>query len=217
MRAAYLATEEQLRAEPANFARPTTRTLVGRVGARGECRGIARLVLTLDDVAELRRDEIAVIRCDAYAFLCAKLASAVVAEHGASPFGTAATHARAARVPCVVGVGNATRVVQTGERLYVRCDSKGATVTRLDAPVQEVPVMVGKQPVVTSYLAKIHHDLLLYQPSSSGEDTLGSSGVAFQLSKEGFLAKLPPQDAENAAYVPIVTRGFPSEEDIEVD
>lgn len=157
-------------------------------------------MLTVDDVAALRPDEIAVIRCDAYAHLCARLASAVVAEH-ASPFGSMATRARAANVPGIVGVAHATRVLRTGERLSVRCDSCAATVTRLS--VSE-PTTIAKPPG-PNYLGKVHH-LLLYEPTEECDsDVPVCRGLALQLAQAGLVARLPK--GVSAAYVPIVIRG----------
>ncbi|MEX2229092.1 MAG: PEP-utilizing enzyme [Dehalococcoidia bacterium] len=93
--------------------------LVGTPSGGGTYFGVARLVLTLDDVDAVRPGEVVVAPALSPALAALlPLAGAIVAESG-GPLSNGAIVARALGVPTVVAVADVTRVIATGDELLV--------------------------------------------------------------------------------------------------
>jgi len=98
-------------------------TVNGAPGARGRAEGIARVVLQADDAAPLEPGEILVCRfTDPSWTLLFLLAEALVIDIG-GPASHGAIVARELGVPCVIGTGDGTQRIRSGDRLVVDGDA----------------------------------------------------------------------------------------------
>ena len=101
-------------------------TITGFPGAAGVVEGIARVLLTLEDAAQFRDGEILVTAVTNIGWTpIFPRAAAVVTDVGA-PLSHAAIVARELGVPAVVGCGNATMLLHSGDR--IRVDGGNGTV-----------------------------------------------------------------------------------------
>jgi rifampicin phosphotransferase len=111
--------------ERAQTARPDD-TITGFPGAAGVVEGIARVLRTPEDAAQLRGGEILVTTVTNIGWTPVfPRAAAVVTDVGA-PLSHAAIVARELGIPAVVGCGNATMLLHSGDR--VRVDGSNGTV-----------------------------------------------------------------------------------------
>jgi pyruvate,water dikinase len=102
----------------------------GFPGAAGIDEGTARVVSTVDEAESLRRGEILVTTITNIGWTpLFPRAAAVVTDVGA-PLSHAAIVARELGIPAVVGCGNATARLSTGDR--IRVDGAAGTVVLLD-------------------------------------------------------------------------------------
>nr|CTQ95848.1 Phosphoenolpyruvate synthase (EC 2.7.9.2) [Kibdelosporangium sp. MJ126-NF4] len=109
---------------------PDDSAITGFPGVPGVVEGNARVVSTVDDAEALREGEILVTTVTNIGWTpLFPRAAAVVTDIGA-PLSHAAIVARELGIPAVVGCGNATAVLATGDR--IRVDGGGGTVTRID-------------------------------------------------------------------------------------
>ncbi|NUP10394.1 MAG: pyruvate, phosphate dikinase [Polyangiaceae bacterium] len=116
---------------------PVGDTIVGFPGAEGIVEGVARVIARADDGSELRQGEILVTTVTNIGWTpLFPRASAVVTDVGA-PLSHAAIVARELGIPAVVGCGNATMRLRTGDR--VRVDGKRGVVERLE-PATPAPI-----------------------------------------------------------------------------
>jgi pyruvate,water dikinase len=107
---------------------PADATISGFPGASGVVEGSVRVLRSVDDGAELRGGEVLVTTVTNVGWTpLFPRAAAVVTDVGA-PLSHAAIVARELGIPAVVGCGNATTVLRTGDR--VRVDGTRGTVTR---------------------------------------------------------------------------------------
>jgi pyruvate,water dikinase len=107
---------------------PADATISGFPGASGVVEGTVRVLRSVDDGAELRGGEVLVTTVTNVGWTpLFPRAAAVVTDVGA-PLSHAAIVARELGIPAVVGCGNATTVLRTGDR--VRVDGTRGTVTR---------------------------------------------------------------------------------------
>jgi pyruvate, water dikinase len=119
-------TTERVR-EWAAGDRDDSATLTGFAGSPGIAEGVARVVLDVERLGELRAGEILVapITSPSWTPVFGKIAAAV------SDIGGIMSHAaivsREYGLPAVVGTGNATSRINTGDR--VRVDGNSGTVT----------------------------------------------------------------------------------------
>jgi phosphohistidine swiveling domain-containing protein len=105
-------------------------TISGFPGAAGVVEGIARVLRTPEDAAQLRDGEILVTTVTNIGWTpIFPRAAAVVTDVGA-PLSHAAIVARELGIPAVVGCGNATMLLHSGDR--VRVDGSSGTVEVLD-------------------------------------------------------------------------------------
>lgn len=107
--------------EPISRAPSSERASVlrGAAGCAGTVTGRARVIVDLGDAASLRPGEILVCRHTDPAWVAAMtLADGLVIDVGASS-SHGAIVARELSIPCVIGTGNGTEQVQTGDRLRV--------------------------------------------------------------------------------------------------
>lgn len=101
-------------------------TITGFPGAAGVVEGIARVLRTPEDAAQLRDGEILVTTVTNIGWTPVfPRAAAVVTDVGA-PLSHAAIVARELGIPAVVGCGNATMLLHSGDR--VRIDGSNGTV-----------------------------------------------------------------------------------------
>ncbi|RKT55069.1 PEP/pyruvate-binding domain-containing protein [Saccharothrix australiensis] len=111
-------------------AAPPPAAVAGFPGAAGVVEGVARVLLSVEDGAALREGEVLVTTVTNIGWTpLFPRAAAVVTDVGA-PLSHAAIVARELGIPAVVGCGNATTRIRTGDR--VRVDGGRGTVTRLD-------------------------------------------------------------------------------------
>jgi len=111
--------------ERAQTTRPDD-TITGFPGAAGVVEGIAHILRTPEDAAQLRDGEILVTTVTNIGWTpIFPRAAAVVTDVGA-PLSHAAIVARELGIPAVVGCGNATTLLHTGDR--VRVDGSHGTV-----------------------------------------------------------------------------------------
>jgi pyruvate,water dikinase len=113
-------------------AAPASATIIGLHGAAGVVEGSVRVLDSVDRGAELRDGEVLVTTVTNVGWtpLFPRLA-AVVTDVGA-PLSHAAIVARELGIPAVVGCGDATRRLHTGDR--VRVDGARGTVETLEEP-----------------------------------------------------------------------------------
>jgi pyruvate, water dikinase len=106
------------------------RTLAGIAGSPGAVEGLARVILTVDELDELEEGEILVASSTSTSWtpLFGKVAAAVSDIGGVMCH--AAIVAREYGLPSVVGVASATTTIKTGDR--IRVDGDAGTVTILD-------------------------------------------------------------------------------------
>jgi rifampicin phosphotransferase len=108
---------------------PTGATLSGSPGASGVVEGVVRVLRSVDEGAALRAGEVLVTTVTNVGWTpLFPRAAAVVTDVGA-PLSHAAIVARELGIPAVVGCGDATTVLRTGDR--VRVDGGRGTVERL--------------------------------------------------------------------------------------
>ena len=101
----------------------------GFPGARGKVRGTVRVVTNVDDIGSIHDGEILVTVATNIGWtLVFPRVSAVVTDIGA-PLSHAAIVAREFGIPAVVGCGNATSVLKTGD--IVEVDGAAGTVTKI--------------------------------------------------------------------------------------
>jgi phosphohistidine swiveling domain-containing protein len=111
--------------ERAQTAKPDD-TITGFPGAAGVVEGIARVLRTPEDAAQLRDGEILVTVVTNIGWTpIFPRAAAVVTDVGA-PLSHAAIVARELGIPAVIGCGNATMLLHSGDR--VRVDGSNGTV-----------------------------------------------------------------------------------------
>jgi pyruvate, water dikinase len=106
------------------------RTLAGVAGSPGAAEGKARVILSVDQLAELEDGEILVAPSTSTSWtpLFSKTAAAVSDVGGVMCH--AAIVAREYGLPAVVGVASATKTIKTGDRIWV--DGDAGSVTILD-------------------------------------------------------------------------------------
>jgi phosphohistidine swiveling domain-containing protein len=105
----------------------------GFPGSAGVVEAPARVILDAKDGAELRAGEVLVTAVTNVGWTpMFPRASAVVTDVGA-PLSHAAIVARELGLPAVVGCGNATMLLRSGD--WVRVDGSAGTVERLDSPL----------------------------------------------------------------------------------
>ncbi len=110
---------------------PVAETVTGFAGAAGVVEGIARVVAGPEDGAQLRPGEILVTSVTNIGWTpLFPRAAAVVTDIGA-PLSHAAIVARELGIPAVVGTGNATVRLRSGDR--IRVDGEHGTVDVLEA------------------------------------------------------------------------------------
>ncbi|ONI80992.1 pyruvate, phosphate dikinase [Actinosynnema sp. ALI-1.44] len=108
---------------------PDASVITGFAGVPGVVEGTARVVSTVEEAEALREGEILVTTVTNIGWTpLFPRAAAVVTDIGA-PLSHAAIVARELGVPAVVGCGNATALLSTGDR--IRVDGGRGTVTRL--------------------------------------------------------------------------------------
>ena len=113
------------RAKPVKPVKPDD-TITGFPGAAGVVEGIARVLRTPEDAAQLGEGEIIVTTVTNIGWTPVfPRAAAVVTDVGA-PLSHAAIVARELGIPAVVGCGNATMLLHSGDR--VRVDGSNGTV-----------------------------------------------------------------------------------------
>jgi pyruvate,water dikinase len=109
---------------------PHERTLRGLAGAPGVAEGRARVALSLDEAMDLEPGEILVCEMTLPAWTPAlSIAAAVVADTGGA-LSHSAIVARELGIPCVVGLGNASRVLRSGQ--WLRVDGSAGVVDILE-------------------------------------------------------------------------------------
>jgi pyruvate,water dikinase len=116
---------------PFAFAAPAVAAgpIKGFPGAAGVVEGRVRLALTIDEAQALQPGEVLVTLTTNVGWTpLFPRAAAVVTDIGA-PLSHAAIVARELGIPAVVGCGNATKLLATGDR--VRVDGAAGTVERL--------------------------------------------------------------------------------------
>ncbi|GAB2958042.1 PEP-utilizing enzyme [Saccharothrix stipae] len=114
-------------------AAPLGDAVSGFPGAAGVVEGVARVIHDVADGEALQRGEVLVTTVTNIGWTpLFPRAAAVVTDVGA-PLSHAAIVARELGIPAVVGCGNATTRIKTGDRL--RVDGGRGTVTVLDAPL----------------------------------------------------------------------------------
>jgi len=95
----------------------------GFAGSSGVVEGTARVCMELDEIAKLKAGEVLVARMTAASWAPAfNVISACVTDIGGT-FCHAAIVAREYKMPTVVGVGNGTAIIKTGDRLRVDGDT----------------------------------------------------------------------------------------------
>ncbi|ALG14684.1 PEP/pyruvate-binding domain-containing protein [Kibdelosporangium phytohabitans] len=115
--------------EDAVDAGPDASAITGFAGVPGVVTGTARVVSTVEEAEALRDGEILVTTVTNIGWTpLFPRAAAVVTDIGA-PLSHAAIVARELGIPAVVGCGNATSALSTGDR--IRVDAGKGTVTRL--------------------------------------------------------------------------------------
>lgn len=108
----------------------TNGDVMGFPGAAGKIEGVARVILDVSRIDELKPGEILVTCATNIGWTIAfPKASAIVTDIGA-PLSHAAIVAREFGIPAVVGCGNATTVIKNGDRICV--DGMKGTVTIID-------------------------------------------------------------------------------------
>lgn len=98
----------------------TNALIKGFTASQGYAKGVARLILTDKDFEKFRPGDILVtsmVRAE-YVPLVEKSAAVVAGEGGISSY--SAVVSRSFGKPCIIGVGNATSVIQDGDLLEVR-------------------------------------------------------------------------------------------------
>jgi rifampicin phosphotransferase len=114
-------------AEPAR-----SRAITGFPGSGGDAEGIARVLASPDEASRLGPGEILVAALTNVGWTPVfPRAAAVVTDIGA-PLSHAAIVARELGIPAVVGCGNATMLIRSGDR--IRVDGAGGTVEILSRP-----------------------------------------------------------------------------------
>ncbi|MFD2080796.1 pyruvate, water dikinase [Actinopolymorpha cephalotaxi] len=110
---------------------PVAETVTGFAGAAGVVEGVARVIASPEDGAQLRPGEILVTSVTNIGWTpLFPRAAAVVTDIGA-PLSHAAIVARELGIPAVVGTGNATVRLRSGDR--IRVDGERGTVDLLEA------------------------------------------------------------------------------------
>jgi len=104
--------------------------LTGAAGSPGEAEGPARVILDIDQLAELEEGEILVAPSTSPSWtpVFGKIAAAVLDSGGIMSH--AAIVAREYGLPAVIGTGTGTKRIRTGDRLHV--DANAGIVTILD-------------------------------------------------------------------------------------
>lgn len=106
-------------------------TVKGFPGATGRIEGIVRVINDIDHIGDIQKDEILVTTATNIGWtLIFPKVSAIVTDIGA-PLSHAAIVAREFGIPAVVGCGNATTVLKTGDRVIV--DGSKGTVVRVQS------------------------------------------------------------------------------------
>jgi phosphoenolpyruvate synthase/pyruvate phosphate dikinase len=101
-------------------------TVSGFAASPGDVTGIARLVLTPQDMARVQKGDILIARATTPSYnALLPLLSAIVTDRGGT-LSHAALVAREYGIPAVVGTGNATELIRDGAR--VRVDGANGTV-----------------------------------------------------------------------------------------
>jgi phosphoenolpyruvate synthase/pyruvate phosphate dikinase len=107
-------------------------SVTGVAAAHGVAEGLARVLASADDLDDLEPDEILVCRTTDPSWASAfHLAAAAVIDIG-STSSHGAIVAREMGLPCVIGTGNGTQLLRTGDR--IRVDGGTGVVTILEEP-----------------------------------------------------------------------------------
>jgi pyruvate,water dikinase len=102
--------------------------LKGFAGSGGVVEGLAHVCLELDEIAKLKEGDILVARMTAASWAPAfNVIAACVTDIGGT-FCHAAIVAREYKMPAVIGVGNGTAVIKTGDRLKIDGDNGIVTI-----------------------------------------------------------------------------------------
>jgi rifampicin phosphotransferase len=102
-----------------NLALPETESIQGAAGSPGKVQGRARLILNLDQSDQLQAGEILVTSFTDIGWTPLFPRSAAIITDIGAALSHAAIVARELGIPAVVGCGNATRRIKTGDRLLV--------------------------------------------------------------------------------------------------
>lgn len=102
--------------------------LKGFAGSAGVKEGIARVCMELEDIAKLKEGDILVARMTAAAWAPAfNIISGCVTDIGGT-FCHAAIVAREYKMPAVIGVGNGTAIIKSGDKLRINGDEGVVTI-----------------------------------------------------------------------------------------
>lgn len=108
---------------------PAASDVKGFPGAAGQVTGTVRVIASIDEIDQVQQGDILVTTATNIGWtLVFTKVSAVVTDIGA-PLSHAAIVAREFGIPAVVGCGNATTVLKTGDKVTV--DGSKGTVTKL--------------------------------------------------------------------------------------
>ena len=131
----FTGTPDPLRTDEFGMVDTDTDTVTGAAGSQGRMEGRARVVIDPDLAEPLEPGEVLVCRfTDPSWTPLFMLADALVIDIG-GPASHGAIVARELGVPCVIGTGDGTRRIQTGDRLAV--DGSTGTVTILERVSRE--------------------------------------------------------------------------------
>jgi pyruvate,water dikinase len=105
---------------------PVADAITGFAGAAGTVEGIVRVITSVEDAAALRPGDVLVTTVTNVGWTPLFLRAAAVVTDIGAPLSHAAIVARELGIPAVVGCGNATRRLHSGDR--VRVDGRRGTV-----------------------------------------------------------------------------------------
>jgi len=114
--------------QAANTKNEDVRELKGFAGSSGIVEGTARVCMELEDIAKLKAGDVLVGRMTAASWAPAfNVIAGCVTDIGGT-FCHAAIVAREYKMPAVVGVGNGTAIIKTGDKLRVNGDTGVVTI-----------------------------------------------------------------------------------------
>ena len=96
--------------------------IYGNVANPGTVEGVARIIFTTDDLGKMQEGDILVSPCTRPEYVSAmKKASAILTDEGGIT-SHAAIVSRELRVPCIVGLRQATDIIKDGNKLEVNAN-----------------------------------------------------------------------------------------------